>query len=285
MDRHVSNDAIAVLHEGAPAARMRERAVRAYRRRSGPEFVIEIRRRRGIRRVRCRAHVVVTMNIHLRDLAKPSRVEEPLLGFDNMRRAAALRAHLYYTVIPAGGCHHGPSFGYIDADGLLTINIGARLGGFNHGEGVPVIRRGDEADIETALFQHVAIVVEELRFLTGFLARSHDVRRLGKLLRIHVAKRDDFDGFNLNQPEQIDLAVPAGPDESYAPRLPCRLREGCRPCREGCGEKASAIHASEYMPAFRQTLQPRIRGGRPVLQMTRGLRSYARCRQFVGPYS
>ena len=49
VNAHVADDAVAVFHERAPAARMHQLVVRPHRRRAGPHLVVEVRRRRACR--------------------------------------------------------------------------------------------------------------------------------------------------------------------------------------------------------------------------------------------
>ena len=167
-----------------------------------------------------------------------------------MRRAAPLRPHLHDALVLTRRRHHRLAFGHIHADGLLTVHVGPGLHGFNHGQSVPVIRRRNQANIQTALLQHVAIVVENLRLFPGLLPRRHNIRRLRQHLRIHIAERNHLHGLNLDEPQQIDLAVPSGADQADPPRSPSGLgvRRGARGQR-AC-QKGSAIHAPEYIPAF-----------------------------------
>ena len=43
-------------------------------------------------------------------------------------------------------------------------------------------------------------------------------------LLVHVAERDDFDRRDLDQPEQIDLAVPSAADQADSSGLVIRVR-------------------------------------------------------------
>jgi hypothetical protein len=198
------------------------------------------------------AHVVVAMNVHLRDAAETPGVDELPFRFDNVRSAAALRSHLNHALVLSSGGQHGLAFRHVHADGLLAIDIGAGFGGFDHGECVPVIGRRDQADIQSALFQHVAIVVKGLRLPSRFLPRCNDIGRLRKHDRIHVTERHDLHRLNLNEAEQIDLSIPAGPDETHAPR-PARGLHGASAGsgggKSGGGlKKAPAVHARSICP-------------------------------------
>ena len=125
MDAHVAHNAIPVFHESAPSARMDQTVVGAHRRRSGPHFVIEVLRRRGVGRIRGRSHVVVAVNLNQCDLAEPARLHVAVARFDNVRRAAALGAHLHDSAILACRGNHGLAFHDVFANRLLNIDIRA----------------------------------------------------------------------------------------------------------------------------------------------------------------
>src|SRR5581483_4542024 len=59
VDAHVADDAVAVLHEGAPTAGVDPLVVGAHRSGAGPEIVVEVFRRVGVRRIAGGPHVVV----------------------------------------------------------------------------------------------------------------------------------------------------------------------------------------------------------------------------------
>src|SRR5207237_3180975 len=89
----------------------------------------------------------------------------------------------------------------------------------------------------------------------GFLRlvplRDH-LGRVRELLLVHVAQRDDFDRRNLNEAEQVALAVPPGADEPDAIRLLLGLRRpgALRPehrhrhARRTGLEEVSTVHAT-----------------------------------------
>jgi len=75
------------------------------------------------------------------------------------------------------------------------------------------------------------------RLLLRRLPHGNNLRRPSEHLLIHVAERDDFNWRNLDQTEQIALAVPAAADEADALLLVCefcgivaegRQRQSCR---------------------------------------------------------
>src|SRR5262249_19278530 len=86
-------------------------------------------------------------------------------------------------------------------------------------QGVPVVRRANETDIEVLLLQHLAIVAVQPRALFRFLPLRSDVRGFLKLLLINVTERDNLNGRDLDQAEQVALTIPAAADETDAPGL------------------------------------------------------------------
>ena len=71
-----------------------------------------------------------------------------------MRRAPPLGPHLHHPAVFAGRREHGLALHHVDADRLLHLDVRARLDGGDHGEGVPVIGRGDQYDVEVFLGEH-----------------------------------------------------------------------------------------------------------------------------------
>ncbi len=154
-----------------------------------------------------------------------------------MRRRTALRAYLHDAVVLARGGEDGLAFDDVDRDGLLQIEIAARFHGFDGGERVPVIGRRDEADVEVFLAQHFAVVRKEARALVRGLALRDDIGGAVEHVLVDIAERDDFDRRDLNQAQQIGLAVPACADQADSFGLGLGL-QGDR----GSGEELAAVH-------------------------------------------
>ncbi len=168
-------------------------------------------------------------------------------------RAAALGAHLHDPLVLAGRGQHGLALGHVDADRLLDINIGARLDGRDHRQGVPVVGRGDQDDVQVLLLEHLAVVGEGARSLLRGLPVGDDVGGLGQHLLVDVAQRDDLDRRDLDQPEQVRLAVPAAADQSHALGFPAGRAEGSprRSCeREARGRRAGLKELATIHGAF-----------------------------------
>ena len=163
--------------------------------------------------------MVVAVDLDQADLAELAFADDPVAGLDQVRRAAALRADLHDpAVLPRGG-EHRLAFDHVDADRLLHVDVGARLHGGDHRQGVPVVGRGDEDDVEVFFREHLAVVGEGPRLLLRSLPLGDQLGRVGEHPLVDVAQRDDLDRGDLDQPEQVDLAVPAGADQADSRRL------------------------------------------------------------------
>ncbi len=79
-----------------------------------------------------------------------------------------------------------------------------------------MVRSGDQDDVEIAFLEHLPIIGEGPGSLARLLARGDDLGRSGEHLRVNVTERDDLDRSDLDQAEQVNLAVPAGPDQADA---------------------------------------------------------------------
>src|SRR5712671_1053512 len=105
-----------------------------------------------------------------------------------------------------------------------------------------MIRGRDLDDVQVLLLKHLAVIGEGTRFLFRSLAAGDDVGRIGKHAFVDVAEGDDLDGGDLDEPEQVGLAVPAAADETDAARLVGREAAGRVGESSGGGEELSAIH-------------------------------------------
>ena len=112
-----------------------------------------------------------------------------------------------------------------------------------------MVRSRDQDDVEVLLLEHLAIVgIGARSFLRG-LSAGDDFRSLGQHLLVDVAERDDLDGRDLNEAEEVGLAVPAAADQAD----PLCLVAGESGCvfaadrkRQACGrrgvEKVATVH-------------------------------------------
>jgi len=80
---------------------MRQTIVRAQRRRSGPHLIIEEVGNRLYRWIGVFAHVVITTNIHMADLAQQTGIHDVLLGLNQVGCALALGPNLHHTAVLA----------------------------------------------------------------------------------------------------------------------------------------------------------------------------------------
>ncbi len=132
--------------------------------------------------------MVVAVNLDQADLAELALLDDLVAGVDQVRRAAPLGADLDDALVLPGGGDHRLALDDIDANRFLHVHVNARLDGGDHGQGVPVVWRGDEDDVEVLLLEHVAVVVVGARLLLGGLPRRHDVGGVGEHLLVHVAQ-------------------------------------------------------------------------------------------------
>ena len=117
------------------------------------------------------------------------------------------------------GVQHGLAFGHVHADRLLDVDVQSGLAGGDHRQGVPVVGSGDQDDVQVPLLEHLAVVGEGARGLLRRLAVGDDLGGLGEHLLVNVAERDDLHRRDLDEPEQVGLAVPARADQADAFRL------------------------------------------------------------------
>ena len=117
---------------------------------------------------------------------------------------------------------------------------------------MPVIGRIHQHNVEIFLVQHLPVVPVQPRLFPRFLANRHQVRGVTQHPAIDIAKRDNLDGRDLNQPEQIRFAVPSTADQAHTPRLFCvklHRRAGHRGRREAKGaalKKLATVHADLF---------------------------------------
>ena len=116
-----------------------------------------------------------------------------------MRRAAALGADLHDAYAFAGRGEHDLAFNDIDTDRLLDINIGAGLDGGNHGQGVPMVGRGNEHHVEILFLQHFPVIAVDARLLFRSLACRDHFGGIAQHVFVHVAKRNHFHRSDLDE--------------------------------------------------------------------------------------
>ena len=127
-----------------------------------------------------------------------------------------------------------------------------------------MVGRGDQDDVEVLLLEHLAVVGVGARRLLRRLAVGDHLGGLGQHLLVDVAQRDDLDRRDLDQPEQVALAVPAAADQADALGFPAGRAE--RPSGRPDRAKPAAI-------------EPVWRNSRRFMAVLPGsCRALARCR-------
>src|SRR5688572_6680525 len=82
VNAHVADDSVAVFHEGAPAAGMRDAIEGTHGGGAGPHFPIEIFGRGGVGRVGIVAHVVIAVGLDVSDFAELAFADDLVARFD-----------------------------------------------------------------------------------------------------------------------------------------------------------------------------------------------------------
>ena len=158
--------------------------------------------------------MVVTVNFHQPDIAQLAGLDNLIPRFHQMRRTAALRAHLHHAIVLASRRQHGFAFRNIHADRLLAVNIRPTLHRGDHGQRVPVIRRGNLDYVKIFLFQHLAIIRIYTRPLFRCLPRGNHIGALVQHVAIDITQRHHFYRSHLQQANQVRFAIPAAADQA-----------------------------------------------------------------------
>ena len=125
-------------------------------------------------------------------------LHDGILGLDQVRRAAALRADLDDTLMFARRGEHGLSFHDVHANRLLDIDIRPGFDRGHHCERMPMVRRADEHDVQVFFFEHLPIIaVGAWPFFRSLPAR-YGLGGFCQHLFIHVAERHYFDRRDLD---------------------------------------------------------------------------------------
>jgi len=214
MNAHIAHDAVAVLHERPPPADVRQAVVGPQRSRAGPHFVIEKVRHGLDGRISVGPHVIVATDVDVRDLSQQAGIDDVLFGIDQVRRALALRADLDHAAQFTGRRQHGFALEDVHADRLLDVHIRPGLHRIQCVQGMPMVRAADEHDIQVLFLEHLAMIAVGAGHFLGFLPLADQLGCFGPQLLVGIAQRDDVDRCNLDQAEQVVLAVPAGTDQS-----------------------------------------------------------------------
>ena len=182
----VADGPIAVLHEGTPVFVLFHRLERGHRRRPGPHFVIQVGGHRCIGDESHRAVVEVAVRLDQPDLAEPSASDVGVPGVHIEAVAAALGVHLDDATVLARRCHDRLPFDDVDPDGLLEIQVGARLDRREGGQRMPMVGCRDNNDVVLRRAEHLAVVRE--RPGHGGLVLGDQLKRLVEEVLVNVTQ-------------------------------------------------------------------------------------------------
>src|SRR5262249_37071788 len=135
---------------------------RPQRRRAGPQVVIDSFRDRGVGLVADARAVAGDPGAGHRHLAQAAALDE-LARATDVGGAAALGADLHDAVVFAGRLHHAPPLDKVVADRLLDVDVLAGLAGPDGGQGVPVVRGGDDQGGDVLVREGLAHVLLDAR--------------------------------------------------------------------------------------------------------------------------
>ena len=133
-----------------------------------------------------------------------------------MRGAAPLGAHLDHAAILPGGSYHGGAFRDIHAGRFLHIDIGPGFGGFDHGQGVPMVRGGNQNHVEILFLQHLPVVFVKAGDFFGELAGGGEFAGGLQHLAIDIAEGNHVHRGRLDQTHQVRFPIPTSADEANA---------------------------------------------------------------------
>ncbi len=161
--------------------------------RTGPQVVIQIFWRSGVRRVVGGPHVVVAADFDKGDFTEFSFANKPVPGLDQVGGASPLGTDLDDPTVFTGGFEQGLALHDINADRLLKVKVSSSLDGGDAVQGMPMVRSSDQHDVEVLFLQHLAIVMKQARLLVGGLAGGHDLGCPLEHATVHIAEGNHFD--------------------------------------------------------------------------------------------
>ena len=179
------------------------------------------------------------------DVAQFALAQNTIAGLDEVGRAAALGAHLHRPAVFPGGRHHGLTLNDIHARRLLHINVRTGLAGLDHGQRVPMIGGSNEHHIQIFLRQHLPVITVGPGLLARLLPLGDQSGRVGQHAAIDIAQRNHVHRGDLNESQQIALAVPTRADQAHPQGFVLGEGRGNKGRgRQGCArlEKLSACH-------------------------------------------
>ena len=157
--------------------------------------------------------MVVAVDFDEADRPQLHGLEDLIAGLGQMRRAAALGADLHDAVVLAGGGQNRLALDHIHADRLLQIEVRIRLNRRDGRQRVPVIGRGDQHQFGLRLLQEVAVIAKGLGTLLRLLPLRHDLRSFAKHRLVDITQADNIHRRDLNQSQQVGLAIPTATNQ------------------------------------------------------------------------
>ena len=156
------------------------------------------------------AAVEIRLNIgDLADLAAADHLHDLLVMF----AGALLRAARHHAIVLGGGLHHLAALVNRVRDGLLHVNVLARLARHDHGDAVPVFRRGHDDGVNILAVQDTAKIAVTHR-LAG--RRPGGIERLGERQCVNIRGGNGIHPVRSYHGAEIEAALPAGADQADA---------------------------------------------------------------------
>jgi len=208
----VSDDAIAVLHEGAPFLLLLHGLERRQRRGSRPQVVVQMGGHRRVGDDPGRPVGEVAVGLDQPDLAQPAAADVPVAGLEVQGIAAPLGVHLDDPAVFARGGDERLALDHVDAHGLFQVKVRAGLHRGDGGQGVPVVGRRDDDDVMLARGQHLAVVRESPG--RHRLVPGHGLQRLPDRVLVDIAQRDEAHLPVAREGLEVDASIPAAADDA-----------------------------------------------------------------------
>ena len=158
--------------------------------------------------------MVVAVDLDETDRPELAFLDDPVLRVNQVRRAAALHPHLDDALVFPCGREHGLRFDDVDADRFLDPDVETGFDRLDHRKGMPVIGRIDDHQVEVTLFEQGAVIGIDPRPLLRELPGRDEIGGVRHHLLVDVAERHDFDRRDLDEAQEVGLAVPAAADET-----------------------------------------------------------------------
>lgn len=210
VDTPIAEGAVGVVEELAEAAGMDGLVEIAIGGGAEPEVPVHAGGRFGVGGFGRVAESAVGEDFDLTDFADLAGFEE-FHACEAVGGDAAMEPDLDLASGFAGGADHGAAFVDGVGDGFFDVDVGAGFDGIDGGEGVPVVRRGDDGDVGAFLLEEFAVVLVD----AGLIGRDFVdfVEGFGGLGGVGVGEGDG-ETFAGGEGFAEDVhAPPAGADE------------------------------------------------------------------------